>query len=243
MKSSANSNYSAPRVKGPPERNPDINLSSDLSAASGVTHTRGSSATPYVALTFDDGPHPSLTPRLLDILRDRNVKATFYVVGTNVDAYPQIVRRIVAEGHEIGNHSWKHNNFTKMSADQCRDSLNKCRDSIVKACGVQPRTFRPPYGALRQDQRQWIFNEYGYPTILWSVDPLDWKYRNAYRVENELVNKAHNGAILLAHDIHKTTVDAVPGTIDRLIRKGHTFVTVSQLLAQPSGVAQAAVTP
>ncbi|MDF1863055.1 MAG: polysaccharide deacetylase family protein, partial [Verrucomicrobiales bacterium] len=108
---------------------------------------------PFLALTFDDGPHPVNTPRLLDILRSRNVKATFYVVGTNAKRYPEILRRIVAEGHEIGNHTVTHGNLTKMSPDQIRTELKTSHDTIVSATGVAPRTMRPPYGAITSSQK------------------------------------------------------------------------------------------
>ena len=103
-------------------------------------------------MTFDDGPHASNTPRLLDILRQRNIKATFYVIGKNVDNYPHLTRRIVAEGHEIGNHTYTHRNLKKLSDAQVLSEMARARISIVNATGVQPRTMRPPYGAIYQRQ-------------------------------------------------------------------------------------------
>ena len=165
------------------------------------------------------------------MLRKRNIKATFYVTGRNVNLYPQLTRRIVAEGHEIGNHTWTHRKLTVLSKAEVRKEMNTTRDAIIAACGVKPRTMRPPYGALRQDQRAWIYKEYGYPTILWSVDPEDWKRPGISVVTSRIVNNTRNGGIVLAHDLHKSTVDAMPGTLDGLLRKGFKFVTVSQLLA------------
>ena len=126
---------------------------------------------PYVALTFDDGPHATNTPRLLDILRSRTVKATFYVVGTNAKRYPHILQRMVAEGHEIGNHTVTHGNLTKMSPTQIRNELRTSHYTIVAATGVAPRTMRPPYGAITANQKSWIRQEFGYPSILWNVGP------------------------------------------------------------------------
>ncbi len=246
VKTEANRAYRAPNARGPVPRNPDMQLSSSFGKDAGVTFSRVSVNKPYVAMTFDDGPHPSNTPRLLDMLRERNIKATFYVIGRNVDMYPDITRRIVAEGHEIGNHTYTHGNMTKMSDDSVRNELNKCRASIAKATGVQPRTLRPPYGALLQSQRTWIHSEFNYPTIMWSVDPRDWQRPGPSVVTSRILSGATPGAIILAHDLHAPTVDAMPATLDGLLRKGYKFVTVSQLLAmKPSedSTAQASVTP
>lgn len=245
VKSEANQAYRAPNRKGPVPRNPDMSLPSSFDKDAGVTFSRVSVGQPFVAMTFDDGPHPKNTPRLLDMLRERNIKATFYVIGRNVDMYPEITRRIVAEGHEIGNHTYTHGNLTKMSNDSVRTELNKCRASIAKATGVQPRTLRPPYGALLQKQRAWIHSEYNYPTIMWSVDPRDWQRPGPSVVTSRILSGATPGAIILAHDLHAPTVDAMPATLDGLLRKGYKFVTVSQLLAmkpKAEGPAQASVT-
>lgn len=186
---------------------------------------------PFVALTFDDGPHPVNTPKLLDILKQRNVKATFYVVGTNARRYPEILRRMIAEGHEIGNHTVNHPNLAKMSDEGVRKELRSCHEAIVAATGVAPRTMRPPYGAITASQKSWIRKEFGYPTIMWSADPLDWKKPGASVVTARLVSGASPGGILLAHDIHAGTIEAMPSTIDQLQSRGYKFVTVTQLLA------------
>ena len=223
--------YSTPTLRAPALKNPDVNLPVTGARASGLTYSRVRTNLPYIAMTYDDGPHPQNTPRLLDILRKRNIKATFYVIGRSVNLYPQLTRRIVAEGHEIGNHTWTHPNLKTLSNADVRKELNSTRDIIVSTCGVKPRTMRPPYGALRQDQRAWIYKEYGYPTILWSVDPEDWKRPGVSVVTSRIVNNTRNGGIVLAHDLHKPTIDAMPGTLDGLLRKGFKFVTISQLLA------------
>lgn len=231
VKSQSNQAYRAPSTRGPVPRNPDMSLSSSFGKDAGVTFSRVSVGQPFVAMTFDDGPHPSNTPRLLDMLRERNIKATFYVIGRNVDLYPEITRRIVAEGHEIGNHTYTHRNMTKLGDDAVREELTKTRNAIAKATGVQPRTLRPPYGALLQNQRTWIHSEFNYPTIMWSVDPRDWQRPGPSVVASRIVSGATPGAIILAHDLHAPTVDAMPATLDGLLRKGYKFVTVSQLLA------------
>ena len=237
-KTISNTGYRTPALRGSGLRNPDFNLSANFSNV-GISHSRGRTSLPYIAMTYDDGPHPQNTPRLLDMLRERNIKATFYVVGRSVNMYPHIVRRMVAEGHEIGNHTWTHRKLTTLSDTNVRWEMNKTRDAIVAACGVQPRTMRPPYGALRQNQRAWIYREYGYPTILWDVDPEDWKRPGVSVVSSRIVHRTGNGSIVLAHDLHKSTVDAMPTALDGLLRRGFRFVTVSQLLAMNPPTASA----
>ena len=222
-------------------RNPDMRMSSNFPRNSGITFTRVSVSGNYVAITFDDGPHPQNTPRLLDILRARNVKATFYVIGRSVDLHPGIVRRTVAEGHEIGNHSHTHRLMTQLSDSEVRSEMQRCEDAIGRAAGVRPRTMRPPYGGLSQRQRELVHAEFGYPTILWSVDPLDWKRPGPSVVAQRMISGAAPGGILLAHDLHSQTVDAMPATIDGLLRKGFKFVTVSQLIAMGASDATAQV--
>jgi len=233
-----NTGYGNTSVNGPVPQNPDMRLSSEFSGISSVSISSGSRSQKLIALTFDDGPNPAHTPRLLDMLRRRNVKATFYVIGERAANHPDIIRRIVTEGHEVGNHTWTHPNLKKLSDDAVRRELNKTRDAIVSACGVQPRTMRPPYGAMFQKQREWVYREYGYPTVLWDVDPLDWKKPGSSVVAQRLISGARNGSILLVHDLHGSSVDAIPQTIDTLLRQGYQFVTVSQLIAQKSVVAR-----
>ena len=186
---------------------------------------------PYIAMTFDDGPHAENTPRLLDMLKKRDIKATFFVVGQCVVEHPAIMKRIVAEGHEIANHSWSHPLLTKMGEDAVTTQIQKTHDAIVETTGVTPKLFRPPYGGFSLNQRNWANKKWGYQIILWDVDPLDWKYRNAARVHSEIMKQTVPGSIVLSHDIHKTTVDAMPETLDALAAKGFKFVTVSELLA------------
>ncbi len=211
--------------------NSPSNTSSRPPIGSRTRYSSVSTSQRFVALTFDDGPHAVHTPRLLDILREKQVVATFYVLGDKVQSYPGITRRIVAEGHELGNHTWSHPLLTKLNDASVRSELQRTRQVIKQVAGVEVATFRPPYGGLNERQGQWIRREFGYPTIMWSVDPRDWKDRNAAVVTQRLLDGAHPGGILLAHDIHATTIAAMPATIDGLKRRGYRLVTVSQLLA------------
>jgi peptidoglycan/xylan/chitin deacetylase (PgdA/CDA1 family) len=186
---------------------------------------------PYIAMTFDDGPSPETTPQLLDILKQRNIKATFFMIGQNAEQSPAIVQRILAEGHEIGNHSWTHPQLSKLSDDRVTEEINKTQAAIKSACGYTPVLLRPPYGAITARQKDWIEKQFGLSVIIWSVDPFDWKRPGASVIEQRILAGARPGAIILSHDIHKQTVDAMPATLDALAAKGFKFVTVSQLIA------------
>jgi peptidoglycan/xylan/chitin deacetylase (PgdA/CDA1 family) len=190
----------------------------------------------YIAMTFDDGPSAANTPRLLDILAKRNIKVTFFMVGQCVVENPAIVKRILAEGHEIGNHSWSHPAFAKMSDDAVKSQIDRTEAAIEQACGLKTDLLRPPYGSITKRQEQWIHNTFGMNIIMWEVDPLDWKFRNAAHVESEILKQVRPGAIILSHDIHATTVDAMPATLDALLARGYKFVTVSELLAMDKPV-------
>jgi peptidoglycan-N-acetylglucosamine deacetylase len=203
----------------------------NVPAAMGSPFHSAAIGTPHLALTFDDGPHGKLTPKLLDLLGRRGVKSTFYVIGRNVEAYPDIARRIVAEGHEIANHTWTHPQLSRLSAARVADELRRTHDKVLEVTGVRMTNLRPPYGAFNDSVRRVAFDRHGYDTIMWSVDPLDWKYRNSSRVTRELVKGAAPGAVLLCHDIHPSTIAAVPPTLDQLLGRGFRFVTVAELMA------------
>ncbi len=245
VKTQPNTNYRTPSVQGPVPRNNVGNPSSNFSKDAGVTFSRVLVSGNYIAITFDDGPHPQNTPRLLDILAARNVKATFYVIGRSVDLNPGVLRRTVAEGHEIGNHSHTHRLLSKLSESEVRQEMQRCQDAVGRAAGVRMRTMRPPYGGLLQSQRELVHREFGYPTILWSVDPLDWKRPGPSVVTSRILSGTTAGGIVLAHDLHSQTVDAMPATLDGLLRRGFKFVTVSQLIAMKTETpeAQASLSP
>jgi peptidoglycan/xylan/chitin deacetylase (PgdA/CDA1 family) len=197
----------------------------------------------FVAMTFDDGPHPQNTPRLLDMLKQRGTKATFFVVGQNAAEHPEILKRIVAEGHELANHSYTHPVLASKSEAALREELDKTHQAVLKSTGFSMKVMRPPYGALSEPQRRWTHANFGYRIILWDVDPLDWKYRDAARVQSEILGHTKAGSIILSHDIHKSTVDAMPETLDALASKGFKFVTVSELLAMDKPATPKAPSP
>ena len=185
---------------------------------------------PYIAMTFDDGPHGTLTPKLLDLLAARHIKVTFFVLGECVEQHPEVLQRAAREGHEIANHSWSHPQLNKMSDEAVRSQLRRTDDAIKAVTGKRPTLFRPPYGAITARQKKWIHDEFGYQTILWDVDPLDWKEPGPMTVTNRILKETRPGSIVLSHDIHRGTIDAMPSTLEQLQAKHFKFVTVSELL-------------
>jgi peptidoglycan/xylan/chitin deacetylase (PgdA/CDA1 family) len=209
----------APTPSPPPSSPPAISYS--------AVHVEG----PFIAMTFDDGPSEKLTPELLDLLAKRHLRATFFVIGQNAEAHPEILQRAVREGHEIGNHSWSHPAFAKMRDENVRRELQRTDDAIFAALGTHPVLMRPPYGSITARQKQWINSAFGYRIILWDVDPLDWKRPGPSVVANRIVRQTRPGSIILSHDIHPGTIQAMPAVFDQLLAKGFKFVTVSELIS------------
>ncbi len=191
---------------------------------------------PFIAMTFDDGPVAKNTPRLLDMLAARGIKATFFTVGQNVQMYPNIIRRMAAEGHEVANHTWTHPWITRLSDEAVRLELRRSHDLLTNLTGTAPVMYRPPYGAISTRHEKWILEEFGYPTIIWSVDCADSRPRSTpARVRANVVRETRPGSVILVHDLHSTSVDAMPATLDDLLTKGFKFVTMSQLIAMTTG--------
>lgn len=213
---------------------PIIKLPGDIAKRDAATITAVRTSSPVVALTFDDGPHPRNTPRLLDMLRERRLKATFYVIGNRVKTWPRIARRIAEEGHEIGNHSWSHPDLSRFSGAAVLKEIDATTMAIWNATGRPPVTFRPPYGSFTRRQRGWLNAQRNLPTVLWSVDPADWRRPGSSVVAQRILSRSHKGAIILSHDIHRGTIDAMPSVLDGLTRRGLRFVTVSQILGWPT---------
>ena len=190
------------------------------------------STTKCAALTFDDGPGYH-TSRLLDILNAKNVKATFYILGVQIDKFPDEVARIDDEGHSIGNHTYNHPDLQTISADEVFAEIDKTQNKIYETSGQFPLTYRPPYGSSRSIEEFYPFDE-----VLWNVDTKDWQHRNIDQTLSYATSNIEDGSIILMHDIHKSTVDAVPSIIDTLRSQGFTLVTVEDLLINPPDVYQ-----
>lgn len=192
-------------------------------------HRSGDTTQPVIALTFDDGPDPELTPPLLDLLGERGIKATFYVIGRNAQRHPEIVRRAFDEGHEIGNHTWSHRFLTTQRTRSIVEELVKTDDVVSGIIGESPATLRPPYGAVTPSLAAWARHQFGYETMLWSVDSKDYEGADATEIVSRLVDQTTAGSIILCHDIVPATLEAMPEALDRLLDRGLRFVTIGEL--------------
>ena len=179
-----------------------------------------------VALTFDDGPNPATTNQALDTLSKYGIKATFFVLGKNVSGNEEILKRMKADGHVIGNHSWSHPILSQLSLDEAKKQITDTEDVLTKVLGSSSKLMRPPYGAITDDIR----NSLDLSFIMWDVDSLDWKNKNEASILTEIQREVKNGSIILMHDIHAETVHALPKVIDYLKGQGYDFVTVPDLL-------------
>ena len=179
-----------------------------------------------VALTFDDGPDGNTTPQALDILAKYKIKATFFVQGKNIAGNEAILKRMQAEGHEVGNHSWNHPVLTQLSLEDAKKQITDTEDAIKNVLGKSSKLMRPPYGAISDDIR----NSLDLSFILWDVDSLDWKSKNEASIFTEIQHQTSDGAIILLHDIHQPSVNSLPKVIEYLQEQGYSFVTVSELL-------------
>ena len=180
-----------------------------------------------VALTFDDGPSPAQTPRLLQILKEKGVKATFFAVGNMAQKSPEVLRQEEAEGHEVASHTMTHANLKRSTIEGIKWEVAAIDGIFTDILGHGPSLTRPPYGNINDNVRIYV----NQPLILWTVDPEDWRYKDAAVVRKNVVSGAFDGAIILLHDIHATTVDAVAGIVDDLKAAGYEFMTVSELAA------------
>jgi peptidoglycan/xylan/chitin deacetylase (PgdA/CDA1 family) len=183
-----------------------------------------------LALTFDDGPVPG-TAELLDVLRRRGVHATFFVVGRNAQAHPDLLRRMVREGHVIGNHTLDHADLTRLDAAGVRRELARTNAIVRRVTGTAPTLLRPPYGATDRTVAR-VARSLGLAQVTWDVDPVDWRTRTTRAVRVRVLRSAHRGGIVLSHDIYPTTRGAYARLVDRLLARGYTLVTVPELLGR-----------
>jgi peptidoglycan N-acetylglucosamine deacetylase A, putative len=209
-------------IPKPPEPKPEPKPAPAVPAPAPTTGNK------VIALTFDDGPGPH-TAHLLDILDQYGAKATFFLIGSKVSSQANVVRNIQARGHQLGNHSWSHPELPKLPVDQIAGEIDRTNDAIKQATGVTPAILRPPYGAVNGAVLEQLRLR-GMSSILWSVDTRDWADRNSDIVCSRAVAGARPGAIILMHDIHQTSVGAVPCILSALKQQGYSFVTVQGLL-------------
>ena len=183
--------------------------------------------TKYVALTFDDGPQPETTERLLDGLRQRGASATFFLVGERAAACPELVRRMKAEGHQVGSHTWSHVRLQGANVQTILEETGRAQQLLTQILGEGSYWLRPPYGLLDEQERALL----DVPLIKWSVDPRDWESRDTAKVVEAVMGTVQENSIVLLHDIYPTSVEAALQIIDMLTPQGYRFVTVEELLA------------
>ena len=191
-----------------------------------TTKTETSDGPKLIALTFDDGPHSAVTSRILDTLEKHGAKATFFIVGNRVDSCKNVVKRAHNIGCEIGSHTWSHKNLSKLTVSQMQEEMKKSAYAISAVTGVPVKIMRPPEGGYNDTVKKNI----QYPMIMWSVDSNDWKYRDAKKDYDAVMNTVFDGAIILMHDLYPATAEAVEKLIPDLMAKGYKFVTVSELM-------------
>lgn len=185
-----------------------------------------SQAHPKVALTFDDGPSPKYTPLLLDGLKERNVQATFFLLGKNVKENQKLVQRMQTEGHLLGNHTYNHVQLNKIPETTARQEILKTNNEIYEATGNYPEYMRPPYGAWKKNMELCV----EMLPVFWDIDTLDWKSQNVDAILKAAGEEPEDGSIILMHDEYQTSVEAALLLIDRLKEKGYEFVTVDELI-------------
>lgn len=179
-----------------------------------------------IALTFDDGPHPFYTEQLLDGLKEREVKATFFVTGEHAQLHPEIIKRMSEEGHLIGNHTYSHMQLQASNQAEFKQELIKTNEIITEITGEEVLYVRPPYGTW--DKK--IETELNMFPVLWNVDPLDWCSDNASCIIEKVVNKVKENDIILMHDYYDSSVTAALSIVDELMEEGYEFVTVEEIL-------------
>ena len=208
------------------------NKAARLVAGEGMLHLmeqelmEQSQAHPEVALTFDDGPSPKYTPLLLDGLKERNVRATFFLLGQNVKENQELVQRMQAEGHLLGNHTYNHVQLNKIPETTARQEILKTNNEIYEATGKYPEYMRPPYGAWKKNMELCV----EMLPVFWDIDTLDWKSQNVDAILKAAGEEPEDGSIILMHDEYQTSVEAALLLTDRLKEKGYEFVTVDELI-------------
>lgn len=179
-----------------------------------------------VALTFDDGPHPVYTERLLEGLKERGVKATFFVTGEHAELHPEIIKTMAEEGHLVGNHTYSHIQLTGTNHETYKEELVKTNEILKKITGQEVQYVRPPYGSWDKSFEK----ELNMFPVLWSVDPMDWCSENVGSITEKIVSKVKENDIILMHDYYDTSVTAALMVVDELLKEGYTFVTVEEIL-------------
>lgn len=181
-----------------------------------------------LALTFDDGPS-KYTDELLNILKEKNIKATFFIMGQSLEKNPNILEKEIKNGNEIGIHCYSHKLFTRLTEDQIKEQIKKTYNLIYEDCSISPKLIRVPYGSLNNKVKN-VLNNLELTSVLWNVDSLDWKFKNTTKTYNYVLKRTTGNDIILMHDTFRTSVKAAEKIIDHYLSEGYTFVTVSEFL-------------
>ncbi len=184
-----------------------------------------------VALTFDDGPDGEITPKVLDILEQKSVKATFFIIGNKITGHEALLRRELNDGHEIGNHTWDHKDLTHLTNLQIDAEINQTNQAVVAAGLPAPQLFRPPYGDINWRE----YNDIPLAVIMWNVDPKDWHNEEPNADVSQIMNAVQAGSIVILHDTHAATATALPKLLENLRQRNFKLVTVSKLLELQPG--------
>ena len=189
---------------------------------------------PQIALTFDDGPS-DVTMRVLDVLEKAGGLATFFVLGKQVADHTAQLKRMVAGGFQIGNHTWSHEYIRSIPADEVRRTIGLTNEAIRDACGVTPSIMRPP-GGVWSDEALVVLEEMGLPAVFWNVDPRDWETKDAQSTIDHVLDRAEDGRIVIMHDLYEATADAVEAIVPELVSRGYELLTVSELASSRGGM-------
>lgn len=229
-------------LEGGPERTgrgfPQREIIDLASEFPGIVYNQGDPNEKKVALTFDDGPDADTTVQILDILKEHDVKATFFVIGKRAEADEAVLKRMADEGHVIGNHTWNHPDLMKLDEARITEEILQVENFVEKVVGYRMKLFRSPYGSLSRENVKQVA-DLGYKIIAWNVDSLDWKSLSGEQVRTNILENVRNGSIILQHSAGgpgedlSGTVEALPTIITTLKKEGYRFVTVPELLDIP----------
>lgn len=207
-------------------------MSTSTFAEDAKVYRKSETGSKKIALTFDDGPHPRLTPKILSVLREYDVKATFFVIGENAQWYSEAMRLLADSPHEIGNHTFSHRRLLGLSEDETLSEITSCKDILSNDFGIEVSLLRPPQGKLDKSLEERA-GQMGYDIILWNIDTKDWAHTSAGEIASKVLGEVSGGDIILMHDYisgYSPTCDALRLIIPELLERGYEFVTVSELI-------------
>lgn len=181
-----------------------------------------------IAFTFDDGPHPVWTEKLLDGLKERGIRATFFVIGQSAEEHPELIQRMLEDGNQVGNHTYSHVQLTACKTDQALEEIQKTQEVIYDATGFQPRYIRPPFGSWNEV----LQDKTNLQSVLWDVDPYDWKVQNTDIIVQRILEQTEDGSIILLHDVYEESVEAALKVADIFLERGYRFCTVDEIMIE-----------